>query len=166
MSAIIEAPMRAGGGRAGGDVPVLAYRNVVKRFGGLTVLNGISMEVHPKEVVCLIGPSGSGKSTLLRCTNGLELIDEGEVVFDGKALPRDWNGIACASALSREVPSMFIGPMAMLPSAVLCGNNSKFWNTMPMRRRIRRYVERSLVRHYRHPIRVFRNASPFGFVVG
>jgi polar amino acid transport system ATP-binding protein len=75
-------------------VPVLAYRNVVKRFsGGPAVLNGISMEVRRNEVVCLIGPSGSGKSTLLRCTNGLELIDEGEVVFDGKALPRDWNGM-------------------------------------------------------------------------
>ena len=93
MSTVTEAPMQAGRGCAAEDEPVLAYRNVVKRFGGLTVLNGISMEVHPKEVVCLIGPSGSGKSTLLRCTNGLELIDEGEVVFDGKALPRDWNGM-------------------------------------------------------------------------
>jgi polar amino acid transport system ATP-binding protein len=94
MSAVTEAPTRAGRGRAGEDVPVLAYRNVVKRFfGGPMVLNGISMEVRHKEVVCLIGPSGSGKSTLLRCTNGLELIDEGEVVFDGKALPRDWNGM-------------------------------------------------------------------------
>ncbi len=94
MSAVAEAPTHAGRGRGGQDVPVLAYRNVVKRFfGGPTVLNGISMEVRRKEVVCLIGPSGSGKSTLLRCTNGLELIDEGEVVFDGKALPRDWNGM-------------------------------------------------------------------------
>jgi polar amino acid transport system ATP-binding protein len=94
MSAVNEAGTRARRGHAEDDVPVLAYRNVVKRFfGGLTVLNGISMEVRHKEVVCLIGPSGSGKSTLLRCTNGLELIDEGEVVFDGKALPRDWNGM-------------------------------------------------------------------------
>jgi polar amino acid transport system ATP-binding protein len=79
--------------RSDAGVPVLAYRHVVKRFGGLTVLNGVSMEVRHKEVVCLIGPSGSGKSTLLRCTNGLELIDEGEVAFEGNALPRDWNGM-------------------------------------------------------------------------
>src|SRR5262249_30269328 len=89
MSPVAAALTSARRGEAG--VPVLAYRRIVKRFGGLTVLNGLSMEVRHKEVVCLIGPSGSGKSTLLRCTNGLELIDEGEVAFEGKPLPRDWN---------------------------------------------------------------------------
>jgi polar amino acid transport system ATP-binding protein len=73
--------------------PVVAYRDVVKRFGTVTVLSGVSMEVRQGEVVCLIGPSGSGKSTLLRCTNGLETIDGGEISLDGKPLPRDWNGM-------------------------------------------------------------------------
>ncbi len=72
----------------GADV-VLAYRDVRKQFGDFVALAGVSMQVHKMEVVCLIGPSGSGKSTLLRCTNGLEIIDGGEITLDGQPLPHD-----------------------------------------------------------------------------
>jgi polar amino acid transport system ATP-binding protein len=72
---------------------------VIKRFGALQVLNGISLTVYAGEVVCLIGPSGSGKSTLLRCTNGLEALDGGAIDFEGTTLPRDERGLrACARA--------------------------------------------------------------------
>ena len=57
---------------------------VHKRFGRLEVLRGVSMEVQPGEVVCVIGPSGSGKSTFLRCINHLEKIDAGRLWVDGK----------------------------------------------------------------------------------
>lgn len=56
--------------------------NLVKRHGCLAVLDGISMDVRPGEVVTLIGPSGGGKSTLLRCINGLERFQEGEIIVD------------------------------------------------------------------------------------
>jgi polar amino acid transport system ATP-binding protein len=55
-----------------------------KRFGTLEVLKGIDLEVKNKEVLCIIGPSGSGKSTLLRCLNGLEPIQEGHILIEGK----------------------------------------------------------------------------------
>ena len=56
---------------------------VHKRFGRLEVLKGISLEVQPTEVMCLLGPSGSGKSTFLRCINHLEKIDAGRLWVDG-----------------------------------------------------------------------------------
>jgi polar amino acid transport system ATP-binding protein len=56
---------------------------VVKRYGTLTVLDGVSLAVARGEIVAIIGRSGSGKSTLLRCVNGLEPIQGGQVAFDG-----------------------------------------------------------------------------------
>ena len=54
--------------------------NLKKKFGNNDVLNGISVDIHLGEVVCVIGPSGSGKSTFLRCLNGLESASSGEIL--------------------------------------------------------------------------------------
>ncbi len=58
--------------------------SVHKRFGRLEVLKGISLEVAPASVMCMLGPSGSGKSTFLRCVNHLEKIDRGRLWVDGE----------------------------------------------------------------------------------
>ncbi|HEY7416910.1 MAG TPA: amino acid ABC transporter ATP-binding protein, partial [Ktedonobacteraceae bacterium] len=57
---------------------------LVKRFGRLTVLDGIDLSVQRGQVVVIIGPSGSGKTTLLRCINHLEKIDGGRIYVDGQ----------------------------------------------------------------------------------
>jgi polar amino acid transport system ATP-binding protein len=64
--------------------PMLRSEGVHKSFGRLEVLKGISLEVQPREVMCLLGPSGSGKSTFLRCINHLENIDAGRLWVDGE----------------------------------------------------------------------------------
>jgi polar amino acid transport system ATP-binding protein len=61
-------------------------RGVNKWFGPLHVLNDVTLEVHPGEVVVVCGPSGSGKSTLIRCVNRLEPIQSGEIVVNGVSL--------------------------------------------------------------------------------
>jgi polar amino acid transport system ATP-binding protein len=57
---------------------------VHKLFGRQEVLKGITLQVMPGEVCCLLGPSGSGKSTFLRCINHLEKIDAGRLSVDGE----------------------------------------------------------------------------------
>src|SRR5256884_2979329 len=64
--------------------PMVKAEAVHKRFGRLEVLKGVSLEVQPGEVVCMIGASGSGKSTFLRCINHLEKIDAGRLWVDGQ----------------------------------------------------------------------------------
>lgn len=62
---------------------LLDLKDVVKRYGQHTVLNGVSLTVAKGEIIAVIGRSGSGKSTLLRCVNGLEPVQGGTISFDG-----------------------------------------------------------------------------------
>jgi polar amino acid transport system ATP-binding protein len=64
--------------------PMVRAEGVEKWFGRLQVLQGIDLEVKPREVFCIIGPSGSGKSTFLRCINHLEKVDAGRLSVDGQ----------------------------------------------------------------------------------
>jgi polar amino acid transport system ATP-binding protein len=73
--------------------PIMQAEEVVKRFGRLEVLKGVSLEVAPGEVVCIIGPSGSGKTTFIRCINHLEKIDGGRIEVNGHLIGyRERNG--------------------------------------------------------------------------
>ena len=65
---------------------MLRLTAVTKRFGARTVLNGVSLEIHPGEYVAVLGDSGIGKSTLLNVIAGLEPVDAGEIRFDGRNL--------------------------------------------------------------------------------
>ena len=66
--------------------PTIRIHDLTKTFGAFTALSGISLDINPSEVVCIIGPSGSGKSTLLRCTAFLEEYTGGEVEIEGRLL--------------------------------------------------------------------------------
>ena len=62
---------------------MIEIRSVTKRYGAVRVLDDCSTRVAKGEVVVVCGPSGSGKSTLIQCVNGLEPVQEGEIVVDG-----------------------------------------------------------------------------------
>jgi glutamate transport system ATP-binding protein len=76
-----------------GNGRLVEVEGVRKRFDANLVLDGVDLAVNRGEVIVIAGPSGSGKSTLLRCINGLESIDEGDIRFDGRSIPRAGKGI-------------------------------------------------------------------------
>jgi len=65
---------------------MIRFRNVTKRYGDLTVLDALDLDVSANEVVSIIGPSGSGKTTVLRMLMTLEQIDKGVIYVDRKPL--------------------------------------------------------------------------------
>jgi putative ABC transport system ATP-binding protein len=65
---------------------VLELSAVTKRYGSRVVLNSVSLSVRAGEYVAILGDSGIGKSTLLNAIAGLEPVDEGRIVFDGREL--------------------------------------------------------------------------------
>ena len=80
------------------ETPVIELRHVDKHYGDLHVLRDINLKVMRGEVLVVIGPSGSGKSTMCRTINRLETIDSGEVLIEGKSLPREGRELAAMRA--------------------------------------------------------------------
>jgi ABC-type sugar transport system ATPase subunit len=65
-------------------VPMLEVRGLTKRFGGLTAVDRMDMQVFPGEVVGLLGDNGAGKSTLIKMVSGVYHPEEGQIFFQGK----------------------------------------------------------------------------------
>jgi polar amino acid transport system permease protein len=68
-----------------GTPAALELRNIHKAYGAHQVLKGIALQVGAGEVISIIGPSGSGKTSLIRTINGLEKIDQGEIILFGES---------------------------------------------------------------------------------
>ena len=94
--------------------PVLALEAITKRFGAMTAVDNVSLEIDSAEFVALLGPSGCGKTTLLRMIAGLEFPDQGRVLIDG----RDMTG---APPYTRPVNMMFQS-YALFPHLTVAAN--------------------------------------------
>ena len=68
------------------NTPILEVRGLTKRFGGLTAVKNLNLDLRTGEIFGLIGPNGSGKSTLVNCICGTLRNEQGSVRFDGRKL--------------------------------------------------------------------------------
>ena len=101
---------------------MLQAENVSKRFGGLTALSSVSLDLRPGEVHGLIGPNGSGKTTLLNMISGFYPVDEGTIRLDGTAL----NAEGVAERARRGIARTFqkprlLGQLSVIDNAMLGG---------------------------------------------
>ncbi|CAN5181282.1 amino acid ABC transporter ATP-binding protein [soil metagenome] len=84
---------------------IVQIKDVVKEFGPLRVLDGVSFDIARGQVVAVVGRSGSGKSTLLRCIAGLETTQAGAITVCGHPVGRP--GSAARAQLRRDVGMVF-----------------------------------------------------------
>ncbi len=83
-----------------GEAPMVRFAGVTKRYGALTVLDSLDLEVARNEKVAIIGPSGSGKSTLLRVLMTLDPLTDGMIEVDGEPLTHmSKNGVLVPASL-------------------------------------------------------------------
>jgi putrescine transport system ATP-binding protein len=81
-------PAKPGPAPVATDTPLLRIDSVVKKFGPLRAVDGLSLDIRSGEFFALLGPSGCGKTTLLRMLAGFETPDEGRILLDGADIAR------------------------------------------------------------------------------
>lgn len=97
---------------------VLEIRNLVKKYDGHIILDDLNLNVQEGEVVVILGPSGCGKSTLLRCINGLEEIQSGSIIVQGKEM----SGVKECAGLFRQKVGMVFQSYDLFPHLSVLGN--------------------------------------------
>lgn len=89
--------------------PLLHAKEIVKRFGGVTALTGVDLELAENEILGLIGPNGSGKTTLVNCISGVLKIDQGDVLLRERSLARASRTRRARAGMARtfQTPRLF-----------------------------------------------------------
>jgi D-xylose transport system ATP-binding protein len=89
--------------KVSGGNPILRLRNISKKFGAVSALTDIELDIHAGEVVALVGDNGAGKSTLIKILAGVHLPTSGTIEFDGRQVSLD----NPATALNMGIATVF-----------------------------------------------------------
>jgi branched-chain amino acid transport system ATP-binding protein len=128
------------------NAPVLAARGLTVRFGGLTALNGLDLNLDAGEILGLIGPNGSGKTTFFNAVTGLYKPAAGRVLVDNRDVTGASPQQVCAAGVARTFQrSRLCLPLSVFDN-LMVGNHrnldSGLWTNLFRRSRLRRqYVE-------------------------
>jgi Cu-processing system ATP-binding protein len=69
---------------------MIEIKNLHKKFGKLTVLDGLDLEINKGGIFAVLGPNGSGKTTLIKCLLGMVIPNKGEILFQGQNILKEW----------------------------------------------------------------------------
>lgn len=69
---------------------MIEFNNIHKRFGKLTVLDGLDLNIKKGGIFAILGPNGSGKTTLIKCLLGMVIPNKGDIRFEGKSVLNKW----------------------------------------------------------------------------
>jgi branched-chain amino acid transport system ATP-binding protein len=100
---------------------LLELRDVTKKFGGLEVINHISLELHPGEILGLIGPNGAGKTTLFNLITGYYRPNSGDIFFNGQIITGKKPHEICRRGICRTFQLVQIFPSFTVYQNVLAG---------------------------------------------
>jgi fructose transport system ATP-binding protein len=115
----------AGGAPVETRTPILRARRLVKTFGRVVGLDGVSLDLYPGEVLAVIGDNGAGKSTLIKCLTGAEIPDEGEIFLDGNPVhfkrPQD----ARAAGIETVYQNLAVSPALDVAANLFLGREER-----------------------------------------
>jgi fructose transport system ATP-binding protein len=105
--------------------PVLEAKRLVKTFGRVVGLDGVSLALYPGEVLAIIGDNGAGKSTLVKCLTGAEIPDEGEIWLNGQQVHFKGPQDARAAGVETVYQTLAVSPALDVASNLFLGREER-----------------------------------------
>jgi simple sugar transport system ATP-binding protein len=108
---------------------LLEVKNIIKRFGGLTAVDNVNMQIFPGEVVGILGDNGAGKSTLIKVISGVYHAEGGQIFFEGQKIK-----------ISNPMEALKIGIETIYQDLALAENMNVYSNIFLGREKLKKYL--------------------------